>query len=236
MSGNPDGPFSFVLSEMAIFNRQEWSKTQQYLPGSGDNFNDPSSWSEPNDDYKGPEYKARYYVFDKNEDGGVFPVMNKGLSYSSEISSWVGKEHAGKWDTSLLTLVDVDDEDSPYLFDDDGDEIAGVQALTGTDEWISNDMLGTLMADASSSHASGEPLKTDAILYSSNSIYGIVPKSSPMGGRMIVNGAILSADVGLLVGNGIDLNYDKRVKESLKLEETGQITLTRKMLIGRSSN
>jgi hypothetical protein len=50
---------------------------------------------------------------------------------------------------------------------------------------------------------------------------------------MEVNGAIVAADVGLLVSNGLNLNYDRRPKDLLKIESAeGSVTIVRRLWLG----
>ena len=232
-TGDESGVFGFVMSEVALFNRGEWAKTQPVLPGLGDDFNDPTTWSEPNVNYEGPDYLPRYYTF---TDDGTIPIFNvsdsrkKPMYYDAASESWKGKEHPGSW---RGTKAYPNDPNDPYLYNADGTPKAVVQQLTATDGWISNDMLTKMMKDFVAGHDPDEPLKVDSLLYTNNSIFGLVGRSTPMKGRMIVNGAIIAADVGLLVpgngGTGLNLNYDPRGKDKLRLKALGEIQLFRKL-------
>lgn len=48
---------------------------------------------------------------------------------------------------------------------------------------MSNAMLETMMKEAEGARVVGQPLEIDALLYSNNSIFGIVGKNSPMMGQ-----------------------------------------------------
>jgi hypothetical protein len=83
----------------------------------------------------------------------------------------------------------------------------------------------------------------DGLLYTNNSIFmmsrghnawtgGSEVRSG--GGKMIVNGAIVAADLAMLVagqdndqyGRGLKLNYDKRTSAYLSIEDTTSVELT----------
>jgi hypothetical protein len=224
VTGKPTGAYNFVLSEMALFNRGEWMKTQPLLPGSGQRIDAPSTWTVPNPGYVAG-YVPRYYNFTT---GGPIPIFNRSGYFDG--TSWVGKEHGSSWDTTN-SYAYPDRERDPYLFHADGTPKAVVQSLTAKGGWMSDAMLSKLMKDASANHPRNTPLRIDALLYTNNSIYGIVGASTPMKGQMVVNGAILAADVGLLVPGsgevGLVLNYDPRGKPLLEIESDEGVTLRR---------
>ena len=99
----------------------------------------------------------------------------------------------------------------------------------------------------SANRPAGLPLQIDALLYTNNAVFGIVNRATTMLGQMQVNGAIVCADLGLLVpglkfpsGNGtafnvpgsdyligLRLNYDRRVKGLLNVANPNQVEIKR---------
>ena len=77
-------------------------------------------------------------------------------------------------------------------------------------------------------------ISVDAVLYSNNSIFGLVSKASSAEGEMTVNGALLASDVGLLVpgngGIGLQLNYDQRVAQMIELADEDSMIVIRESL------
>jgi len=110
-------------------------------------------------------------------------------------------------------------------------------------EWINNVELDT-------TRPANTPLRIDAALYSGNAIFGLVRGSSNNGGtqrsvtngQMVVNGAIISPDMGLLAAGsggkkrksvadelagkdtyGLKVHYDPRAKDLLSVENPAQV-------------
>lgn len=227
VTGDETGSFNFVLSEIALFNRSEWAKTQAVLPGVGENLNDPATWTVVNSAYD-PDYLPRYYSFVEK---GTIPIYNKGAYYDKKIGGWVGKEHPGKWDLGVLTYANPKNPGDPLLYAPDGSRRAAVQSLTAANGWLTDGILAQMMVDAVADRPAGTPLGIDSLMYSNNSIFGIVAKSGSMQGQMIVNGAIVAADIGLLVpgngGVGLQLNFDIRTSSLLNLQSGDGISFRR---------
>ncbi|MEM7310382.1 MAG: hypothetical protein AAF682_27140 [Planctomycetota bacterium] len=255
VSGDETDDWNFALAEMSLFNRAEWAKTQEYLPnaaGEADDADDPVllnpmtgypvTWV-PNPDYE-PNYVPRYYHFGE---GDTVPIYNRGNIYFDELTgTWVGDaEVPVYWDTSLLTLADPDDPSDPVLFPV-GDPAAVLKQVTPTDAWIPDDLYKVSIEYFEDTRPFGEPMAVDGLVYTNNSIFGIVSRITPMLGRMTVNGSLVASDLGLLVpgyedpfglsGNtsplsdfaiGLQLNYDQRVKEMLNVKNPLQVQLKR---------
>ena len=227
-SGDESGLFNFVLSELALFNRGEWMRTQPMLPGPGEDIASPETWTAVNPNYMGPDYVPRYYSL---TDGGTIPIYNQEGHYDPASGSWVGNEHSSKWKKGN-TLAHPGDPTDPILYGPDGESIAAIHALTSMDGWFPEETLRSYMTAGTEDRSTG-PLHVDAVLYSNNSIFGLVPRKSTMRGQMILNGAILAADVGLLVPGrkgqgGLFLNYDSRTSGALVLDgDGGAMTMRR---------
>ncbi|MCP5023156.1 MAG: hypothetical protein GY930_15470 [bacterium] len=229
ITGNESGSFSFVLDEVATFNRGEWAKTQAVLPGQGDDSNDPSTWSAVNPNFD-PDHVPRYYVFN---DSGTVPIHNRDLYYNSTSNTWIGPEHAGSWGSNGLTLAYPGDPNDPILYG--AGRPAALHSLAASDGWMSDALLSFYLKSERDAHERNEPLKIDAFLYSNNSIFGIVPKRGPMRGQLEINGAIVAADVGLLIpgagGVGLQLNFDNRSADLLNLNSEEGISMRRKIVV-----
>ncbi|MDP6519524.1 MAG: hypothetical protein QF411_06465, partial [Planctomycetota bacterium] len=90
-------------------------------------------------------------------------------------------------------------------------------------------------------------MEIDGLLYTNNAIFGIVSRVGPMRGQLLVNGALVCADLGILAPSfynpggsggannvpgspyavGLRLNYDRRVKGMLNVTNPNQVVLKR---------
>jgi hypothetical protein len=227
-TGNPDGSFSFILDELAIFNRAEWTKTQALLPGQGEDIDDSTTWTVTNPLYEGPSYLPRYYQF---ADGPTVPVFKDGY-FDPATSSWKGREHPGQWNTDRLMYADPTNASDPLLYNGDGTPRAVVSRLTATDGWITDAMLEAMMEGRLATRDENEPLRIDAVLYSNNSIFGIIPRvtrAPGLDGRLILSGGIVAADLGLLSPTQIQIRYDPRGKSLIDIPSDTQLTIRREL-------
>lgn len=186
-------------------------------------------WQTPqlvNPHYKGSNYIPRYYSF---TDGSTIPILNKS-GYLSENGEWIGPEHLDSWKSSELTYADPNDKSDRLLYNGDGSAKAVVSQLTATDGWLTDELLkGMLKAGVDGRSDGSTDLEVDAVLYSNNSIFGIIPgRNSPgVNGRMVLNGAVVAADVGLLAPKGFRLNYDPRARRMMQISSDTEITIRR---------
>lgn len=246
VTGNPDGPWNFPLSEISLFNRNEWSHTQPFLPGHGqDNF-DPSTWTVPNPGYIA-DYVPRFYQFGP---GDVIPIYNLGnVWFDATSGTWRGDAEVPLgWDPGQLTLFDPADLTNPLLYDPTtGAPRATVLQLDSNSSWITNTMLEHAIETMEDHHATGTPMQIDGLLYTNNAIFGVVTRGGPMRGQMVVNGSLVCADLGLLspghlntqglgttanvphspVAVGLRVNYDKRTKSMLNVTNPYSVTIRR---------
>ena len=248
ITGNPDtgdpmvDGWSFAMAELSIFNRGEWAKTQPMLPGSdGEADQDPSTWTAPNPHFD-PDHVPRYYGYD---DDTIIPIFNRGdVYYDVATDSWrAALEVPIGWDPSMLTYVDPND---PNLFAPDGSPRAATFALQPAEGWVDNDVYKLAVEYFEDQRFWGDAIKIDGLLYTNNSIFTIVNRDEKALGRMEVNGAIVAADLGALVPGikdpsgylpnhsplspyaiGLQLNYDKRVKDMLNVANPFQVQLKR---------
>lgn len=232
-TGDTDGSFSFILDELAIFNRSEWTKTQPVLPGSGEDIDSPSTWSATNPLYEGPDYLPRYYHF---TDGATIPIFKDG-TFDVATASWVGREHPGRWGTDRLFYVDPNDTSDPVLFNADGTPRAVVTKLTAGNDWITDSMLKELMESRLDSRDENDPLQINAVLYSNNSIFGIIPRDTRadgLDGHLVLSGAIVAADLGLLSPREIEIRYDPRGKALIDIPSDTQLSIRRELWAPRA--
>lgn len=247
VTGNPDGAFNFSLAEITLFNRTEWAHTQPFLPGRNDDKSDPSTWSVPNPSFI-TDYVPRYYQFGP---GDQIPIYNLGSIYfDPATSTWRGDSEVPlSWDDNMLTYLDPNDTSNPLLYDPvTGEPRARLLNLTPDDGWIADEALHGLVSELMGHHAQNTPMQVDGLLYTNNAIFGVVPRSGPMRGQMVVNGSLVCADLGLLApgykasgspgadgtgvlnstyGVGLRLNYDKRTKNMINVRNPYSVTIQR---------
>jgi Tfp pilus assembly protein PilX len=137
-----------------------------------------------------------------------------------------GSEHGDKYDETFLAFTP-----------DAGDAVVSLSpAATGAggDPWISESKLKQFWMNDDASRTPGTPFQIDGMLYSSNAIFALSRTDANTGGTMTVNGAMVSADMGVLVpgenadGFGLELNYDKRVANMLRLKDPEAVRLARR--------
>ncbi|MFQ5847186.1 MAG: hypothetical protein ACE5IQ_05855 [Candidatus Methylomirabilales bacterium] len=159
-----------------------------------------------------PSYTPRYYQL---RDGDPIYRFDK-----------PGKEHGDKYDSSFVPIITSG-----------GDAVVSLSpAATGPGgtPWISESTLKQLWINDNNHRAAGTPFQIDGLLYSSNAVIALVRKASNAQGQMLLNGAMVAADVGVLVagmnaeGFGLQLNYDQRVSTLLKLKDPSQVRLVRR--------
>ncbi|MAE29333.1 MAG: hypothetical protein CMJ87_10185 [Planctomycetes bacterium] len=247
VEGDNTGKWSFGLAELCLFNRSEWARTQPLLPGPGEDNTDPATWTVSNPDYRGASYTPRYYNFGPDD---TIPIYNLGSLYFDEnTGTWVGDTEVPLfWKPELLTMVEPEDTGSPLLFDQvSGDPIATITQLTPTNTWLTDDMQKLAIEYYEDRRVQNTPMEIDGLLYTNNAIFGIVSRVGPMRGQLLVNGALVCADLGILAPSfynpggsggannvpgspyavGLRLNYDRRVKGMLNVTNPNQVVLKR---------
>ena len=70
-----------------------------------------------------------------------------------------------------------------------------------------------------------------AFQFRSNSIFGLIPSQNApgMNGKLIVNGAVVAADVGLLAPKGTKLNYDPAGRNMFKIRSNTRLAMRRQL-------
>ena len=259
VSGNPDtgdimlDQWSFALSEISLFNRDEWSKTQTHLP-------DVTGTLVANPGYI-DEYTPRYYNYG---DDTTIPIYNQTDAYvdgsgdtilrhyfDPVSGTWITPNVLDEvplgWDTDKLTYADPNNPSDPILFNPDGSMRAVTSPLLHEDGWMAAAVYKAGVEYFESQLGQDTPFRVDGLLYTNNAIFGIVNRYTKMEGRMIVNGALVAADIGLLVPGrekaagdtngelspesdyaiGLQLNYDARTKDMLQVVNPLQVQLKR---------
>lgn len=246
ISGDSNSAWNFSLGEISIFNRAEWTKTLPMVPGPGEINKDPSTWSVVNPNYEGPDYIPRYYAF--HEDDSI-PIYNKGSLYFDETTkTWHGdSEVPTTWNMNLLSLANPNNPSDPYLFGLAGGQDAAISTISPKDGWISDWMYKVGIEYFEDEHINGMPIMLDGLFYTNNAIFSLTHRNSRMYGRMRLNGALVAADLGVMApglynsgGSGSDvnvpnspwavglqLNYDKRVKNMLNVSNPNQVQIKR---------
>jgi hypothetical protein len=112
--------------------------------------------------------------------------------------------------------------------------------------WISDSVLKGQMQALKAARQEGDPMRLDGLYYTNNAIFGIVARADRMKGKLVVNGSLVCADLGLLApGNnssggsdnvpgspfsvGLRLNYDERTKGMLNVSNPNQVTIHRSL-------
>lgn len=246
ITGDTNSAFNFTLGEIAIFNRAEWAKTLPMVPAPGELSQDQSTWSVVNPFFEGADYAPRYYNY--HEDDSI-PIYNKGNLYFDPTSkTWRGDaEVAAYWDFSKLSLADPTDPSDPYLYNLGSGQDAVQQHISPENGWITDWMYKLSIEYFEDVRPYGEPMKVDGLVYTNNAVFTIVHRNGPMLGGMQLNGALVAADLGVLVPGhwnwggigtsenppgspfsvGLQLNYDPRVKNMLNVSNPNQVQIKR---------
>ncbi len=246
IDGSASGDFNFVLAELSIFNRNEWTKTQPMLPGPGETNLAPANWTVANPSYDA-SYIPRYYQFGE---GNEIPIYNKADMYwDAANGAWkTTRETPIDWNTSHITIVDPTDTTNPILYDQvTGNMVAVLSSITPADGWLTNAMQKRAIEYFESNRivASDSPFGIDGLLYTNNAIFGISHRSDPQKGSLLVNGSMICSDLGVLAPGkrdlanayehvpgspykvGLRLNYDARTKNMLNVVNPNQVTIKR---------
>ncbi len=179
------------------------------------------------------DHTARFYNF---KAGQKVPIFNKKGHFDPDTEHWVSDERAGrddgKWDYSKLTMVSETNKSEPLMYNSNGEKIAVVSSISPTDNWINTKYMGQAFHHAMNGKPGGDKtFEVDATLYSANAIIGVTPSSDSQwtNGKMIVNGGLVGADVGLLAPEGTQVNYDGRGSRALSISSESGLVVTRRL-------
>ncbi len=185
-------------------------------------------WQAPqyeNPYYAGNQYMARYYSFKKNS---YVPIPNKKGYFDPDTELWMADEVQGGWSSSKMNYARENKTSDPYIYSD-GEKIAAVFSVTPTNDWIDQSRMTKMIRDKVTARDGEVDMHVDATIYSNNSIFGMVADDEDNGtnGRLLVNGLIVAADVGLLAPNGTQINYDPRGREMMDIQSDNALTIRR---------
>ena len=193
--------FSFTTSELMLFNNKELEKA---LADSS--------------------YVPRFYGLRESQPNNLYV-------YDSSDEHSVRYTEGG---VKLLTDYMIDEGISLDILDG-----AAVHYMSPDMNWISEETLRQIWWDDEMSRTSrNSPFRFDGLLYSNNAIFAItrsyVRHGSYTEGRMDVRGAIICPDLGVLVPGtdqagckALELAYDRRVKDFLRLEDPSEVDIAR---------
>jgi hypothetical protein len=164
-----------------------------------------------------PEYTPRFY----------------GLRESQPDNVWIydsNDEHSVRYSESGVKLLSDFIVEQGYSLDIL--DKAAYHYLNPQSNWMSEDQLRQFWYDDEMSRPSGgRDFQFDGLLYSNNSIFNIVRSStrhnSNSKGKMTIRGGVISADLGMFVPGGLNLQYDPRVERFLNVSDTEQVQFRR---------
>ena len=185
-------------------------------------------WQAPqyeNPNYAGANYTPRYYSFKKNS---YIPIPNKKGHFDPDTNLWMADEIQGGWSSSKMNYARENKTWDPFIYEN-GQKKAAVYTVTPTNDWIDQSRMTKLIRDQIGDRDGSEDVHIDATIYSNNSIFGIVADDEANGtnGRLLVNGLIVAADVGLLAPNGTQINYDPRGRSMMDIQSDSTLTIRR---------
>ena len=181
-----------------------------------------------NPGYQGSDFIARYYAF---SEGDPVVIHNKGGYWDEDNLIWQGEETALKWDKKKLTIANPSDKKESLLFKSNGQARAVVSVVAGTKDWIDDEAMRKLIGDVQSAHDPDAPIEVDALLYSNNSIFGVLNGSANSNGKLLFNGGIVAANIGLLAPAGINLNWDNRGASMLDIASDTDLVIRRSLWV-----
>jgi len=96
----------------------------------------------------------------------------------------------------------------------------------GGTPWLSRSTMDTFTQAAMAARPNNRPLEIDGMVYTNNSIFAMAGVSGDnTGAQMLVNGALLSANTGILAPSGLQLNYDANTAQYINVKDTNQVAL-----------
>jgi hypothetical protein len=205
VTGDANGAFNFTMNEIAIFNRNEWMKTQTTLPGIDGSFVLNPSFV--------PNYTPSYYVLGEGDPvfilngANLAPEDQHKLYYDPASGLWKGLELLHAYDPEYVQSIPA------------GDPSYGasvIKSLSPAGNWMSEATLKSLKQLAEAFHAIG-PMQVDALLYTNNAAFAMLRNMSRYKGHLVLNGGLVAADTGVLLPGGLDVNFDPRPAEFVDL-------------------
>lgn len=199
-AGWPQGAeaqYSFTTSELMLFNRMEHLRALE-----------------------DPNYTPRYYRL--RENAPIYEYITEDVTNSALL------EHSVCYGVPGIEVI----EDT---------EGAAIHNLNPADYWMTEDQLRRIWwNDEAERRAKGgrQPWRFDGLLYSNNCIFSVIRSQgrhkSACYGTLLVRGSIVCADLGVLMidtsytsTTGLTLDYDKRVSDFLRVEDTTAVEFRR---------
>jgi len=205
--------FSFTTSELMLFNKMELMRALDARKNGEDVTARFYGLRESQPD--------NVYIYDHTDEHAVrYDEGGEGARVKT-LQEWVAELGLGGSefsDADLALMEGILNEATTHYMNPQGN-------------WLSEDTLRQAWWDDEMSRTSKSPFRFDGLLYSNNAIFSIAKSkgrhNSNQYGEMILRGAIISADLGMLVPGGLDVLYDRRVRDLLNLEDTLNVDLTR---------
>lgn len=172
----------FTMNEVALFNRMEWTKTQPYFDAAT-GFPTATDTGVPNSAYVAG-HVPRYYSLGESVTQVQMFAPAADVQWDNTNKVWVGKEHGDSYTAIPLTGAAGTD----YV----------LKPLNPAGDWISQANMRSIHTSADAARPPS-PYEVDGLLYTDNAIMMLARSSSSSSGQAIVNGAIISADAGILV-------------------------------------
>lgn len=205
-----EGQYSFATSEIMLFNRME---RQKWAPPGHPDYNSK---------YYIPDYTPRYYRLKTG--APIYQYVQSKVVDSNLI------EHSVNYLSPGVEIIP-----------ENGLGNAAIHVLGSKNGWLPENTLRKIWwNDEAVRRARGgkQPWRFDGLLYTNNAILGVTRgygrHKSATYGTMYVRGAMVCADIGLLItdsddreGTGLRLFYDRRVNAFLHIEDTTQVQFAR---------
>ena len=84
---------------------------------------------------------------------------------------------------------------------------------------MSADTLWSLWESYEKGKGNLDPMTIEAALYTNNMIFAMASKQGAYQGKMEINGAVVSRDMGILSTQGLKMNYDPRVGDLIRIKQ-----------------
>jgi hypothetical protein len=153
---------------------------------------------------------------------------------------------------NMISVYNPADTTNPLFYDQvTHAPKATILQITPNGSWLADQVYENATSAWENSLAQGTPFKVDGLMYTNNAILGSIHRNAKFEGAMQVNGAMICADLGLLVPGkqssgtqgtaanlpgspykiGLTLNYDDRVKDLLDIPNPFSVQLRRMLWV-----
>lgn len=198
-----------------------------------------------------PTYKPRFYTFNQHDpanDSGKIWVHEPNKNYkawdgvrarwNNSGGFWEGEGNGGDFYKNSVTYQDLLND---MTIDPAHPDAAALEAKKAAlldqsnyatnalfPKWMDPEKFADLVKNAEAdrkAERNGKPYELDGLFYTNNGMLFISRKSDSGNRKIIFNGSIVSADIGILGPKGVKVNYDERVKEYLNIENPNRVEL-----------